>query len=101
MIYEGKEYKWGDPGYHHARGKLAAQKVRAKYGSEFFRLKGQKGGRANVAKNGPEKLAEAGRKGFEATMEKYGIEHFSKAGKRSWSTRKKGATARQTIKEQP
>ena len=72
-----------------ATGKKAAgtevpnggQAVKEKYGSEFFREIGRKGG-LSIRERGVEYLREIGKQGGEATKARHGVEHYSEIGRR-------------------
>jgi uncharacterized protein len=63
-------------------GKKGGDRVKAKYGKEFYTEIGHKGGRATREKYGPEFYGEIGKKGGQTTAEKHGPEFFEKIGKK-------------------
>ncbi len=63
-------------------GKKGGDRVKAKYGKEFYTEIGHKGGRATRDKYGPEFYGEIGKKGGQTTVEKHGSEFFEKIGKK-------------------
>ncbi|MHB8620125.1 MAG: general stress protein [Chloroflexota bacterium] len=79
-----------------SRGKNGGKAVREKYGPEFFREIGRKGG--NALKERGANYAELGRVGGQATKERHGSEHYAeigrKGGRNGRGTSKTGAGRR-------
>ncbi|MCC2668995.1 MAG: hypothetical protein K0Q72_1466 [Armatimonadetes bacterium] len=63
-------------------GKRGGDKVKAKYGKDFYTEIGHKGGQATRKKYGPDFYGEIGRKGGQTTAEKHGPEFYEKIGKK-------------------
>jgi general stress protein YciG len=63
-------------------GKKGGERVKAKYGKDFYTEIGHKGGRATREKYGPEFYGEIGKKGGQTTAEKHGPEFFERIGKK-------------------
>jgi len=63
-------------------GKKGGDKVKAKYGKEFYTEIGQRGGAATREKHGPEFYGEIGKKGGQSTADKHGPEFYEKIGKK-------------------
>jgi general stress protein YciG len=63
-------------------GKKGGERVKAKYGKEFYSEIGHKGGQATREKYGPEFYGEIGKKGGQTTAEKHGPEFFERIGKK-------------------
>src|SRR5213592_2930086 len=63
-------------------GKKGGERVKAKYGKEFYTEIGHKGGRATREKYGPAFYGEIGKKGGQTTAEKHGPEFFERIGKK-------------------
>jgi uncharacterized protein len=55
--------------------------VRDKYGLEYYRELGRKGGMSVRGKHGIGHYVQIGRKGGEQTKAKYGAEHYARIGK--------------------
>ena len=63
-------------------GKKGGDRVKAKYGKDFYTEIGHKGGRATREKYGSEFYGEIGKKGGQTTAEKHGTEFFERIGKK-------------------
>ncbi len=61
----------------HAKG---GEAVKAKYGSDFFREIGRKGGQT-IRNRGVEYLREIGRAGGESTKARHGTSHYAEIGR--------------------
>lgn len=56
-------------------GRVGGLKVKEKYGEDYFKELGRKGGKARAAKH-PEKIKEFGSIGGKKVFKKYGVGHF-------------------------
>src|SRR4051812_7658867 len=63
-------------------GKRGGDKVKAKYGKDFYTEIGHKGGQATREKYGPDFYGEIGKKGGQTTAEKHGPEFYERIGKK-------------------
>ena len=61
--------------------RVGGHAVKEKYGQEYFREIGRKGGKA-ISNRGIDYLREIGRRGGEATMRQHGTKHFSEIGRK-------------------
>jgi general stress protein YciG len=64
------------------QAKRGGEKVKEKYGAEFYKMIGKKGGDAVKKKYGPNFYEEIGKKGGDTTRERHGVEFFEKIGKK-------------------
>jgi general stress protein YciG len=79
--------------YYRSIGKKGGTALKEQRGGEYFRTIGQKGGRANVSMYGPEHFSIIGKKGGNITKARYGLDFYKQIGQRGQSTnhqRKRG-----------
>ncbi len=63
------------------KAKHRGQAVREKYGRDYYRELGRKGGVSVRGKHGIEHYVRIGRKGGEQTKARYGAEHYARIGR--------------------